>query len=152
MTVVHATPGDLGQFVKAYLKATSIGKWVGFSRLTPRYGLKGEVAKLRRVQLANYLKTIGQWRWRHKHHALGMLDGDVEELTLLNNAGFRSCDSSAPIWRGLCGFRLGDKTWPDFKFELEGGYQQPPVNVAVASQNLARVVTACVKKETINAT
>ena len=44
-------------------------------------------------------------------HALGMAAGDVREISLLEDAGCDSIDSSAPVWRGWNAFKIGDKNW-----------------------------------------
>lgn len=44
-------------------------------------------------------------------HAMGMANGDVNELSALRDAGCDSVDSSAPVWRGWNGFNLSDRDW-----------------------------------------
>jgi hypothetical protein len=48
-----------------------------------------------------------------KVHAFGMANGKYGELKELAEAGCDSIDSSAPVWRGWNGYRLGldDKAW-----------------------------------------
>lgn len=44
-------------------------------------------------------------------HCLGMLAGNIAELPLLEKANCQSIDSSAPVWRGWCGFDIEDPAW-----------------------------------------
>lgn len=54
-------------------------------------------------------------------HALGMLAGNVHELSFLDAVGVSSIDSSAPVWRGWQGYRLEDE-WPDIPVDFTGGF------------------------------
>jgi hypothetical protein len=49
-----------------------------------------------------------------KTHALGMANGDLWELDRLAWEGVVSCDSSAPIWRGLFGQTLNERADRDY--------------------------------------
>lgn len=114
MSVLHAPDGELGVFEMAYKEAAQLSEWVGFSRLTKFYSEQTETAS--RAGFLAQLKMINYYRPDRHHHALGMRNGSLVELADLTIAGFESCDSSAPIWRGLHGFHLEDSTWPDFPF------------------------------------
>jgi hypothetical protein len=37
-----------------------------------------------------------------------MVKGSIAELEMLRDAGCDSIDSCAPVWRGMCGRRLGE--------------------------------------------
>jgi len=142
MMVLHAQDGKLEHFIAAYELCPV--EWVGFSRLTKSFDaeLSAEVTwHDQRVAFANILRERGLWRRELKHHALGMLSGDVTELTKLSYVGFHSCDSSAPVWRGLHGYSTNDPTWPNYAFEPLA----PPEanNFDLAEQNLAVVLSAC---------
>lgn len=54
-------------------------------------------------------------------HALGMVNGNVNELRALRESGcVRSCDSNAPVWRGWCGYLLEHhKPWPEIPCNYE---------------------------------
>jgi hypothetical protein len=56
-----------------------------------------------RVELARRLQDIGLWE-NVRHHASGTCSGTavdkLTELRALAKAGFDSCDSSSPVWRG----------------------------------------------------
>jgi hypothetical protein len=77
--------------------------WIGVPRcLTTDW-------KLSRVMVAAALKEL---RPSLKFHAFGMANGSVSELASLRTSGlFTSVDSSAPVWRGWCGYKLGDDMW-----------------------------------------
>jgi len=135
MMVLHAKDGALAHFEVAYNLCPV--KWIGFSRLTKRYS--GDPGYLRRVHFAKWLKEQSVWRSDLTHHALGMLNGEVAELRHLALAGFHSCDSSAPIWRGLHGYTLTDTDWPNFEFDPTG-IGDPEL---LAEVNLTQVLEAC---------
>lgn len=138
MWVVHAMDGKLDDFIDMYITGVNTCKWIGFSRLTRAYGL--DVSWRRRGWFARRLQEEGVWRQDVAHHALGMLDGKVEELMLLVRHGFMSCDSSSPVWRGLHGFDMLDRRWPNWDFNplatMEG-------DVQLAESNLTAVLAAC---------
>jgi hypothetical protein len=135
MMVLQAEDSKLRQFEVAY--ETCPVKWVGFSRLTKSYN-PWMVWPQQRDGFATHLRQEGMWRSELKHHALGMLSGLVEELA--NLKGFESCDSSAPIWRGLLGYSMTDK-WPNYEFQVEAGPEAS--NWEMAEKNLSEVMEAC---------
>lgn len=137
MFVLHAENGKLKQFEVAYELCPT--KWVGFSRLTKSYYLYMTWPQHRDC-FASHLKIEKMWRPELKHHALGMLSGYVEELSYLANQGFESCDSSAPIWRGLLGYSMTDK-WPNYEFQVQAGPEAN--NWQMAEKNLTEVMEAC---------
>lgn len=143
MGVVHGLEGDSSSFCRTYMKLLTFCRWIGFSRLTKKYGVLGEQPKLRRVQFAQELKRKGLWSGFHKHHALGMLDGNVKELSLLAAEEFEGCDSSAPVWRGLWGWKLSDPGWEDRMFVPDSDSLKFADNRPIAEQNLERVLAAC---------
>lgn len=128
MTVVHAEPGNFDQFCHSYAEACKQSPWVGISRLTEDFGKMdgGGVlgnfdgkGPMRRSGFLLALSQAGLLRKSNFHHALGMRDGSLEELSYLASSGlFESCDSSAPICRGLDGWALEEgeshPTHPDF--------------------------------------
>lgn len=115
MTVVHAEPGNLEQFTHAYMEACKQSPWVGISRLTQDFGASFEISP--RLAFIKYLKLEKKYDGSKKHHALGMASGSLKELNMLAGSGlFNSCDSSAPLWRGMCGTKLGE-LWPDAPFD-----------------------------------
>lgn len=85
--------GDIWELIEQYTKVPEL--WIGFPRCME------ETTGARRPQLVEKLKQIGLWQSSTKHHALGMLEGSLSELTQLAKAGFHSCDSSNPVWRGI---------------------------------------------------
>jgi len=138
MTVLHAPDGKRQQFETAYGMVCT--EWVGFSRLTKSYG-HGVQWPYHRVSFATYLHASEQWRGELKHHALGMLRGNVQELKALNGVGFHSCDSSAPIWRGMHGYEVDEVDWPDYS--MEPLCAPEAANWEMAERNLAVTLEAC---------
>jgi hypothetical protein len=109
--------------------------WVGFPRMHRGY----PNWPFHRWMLASKLKPNGV-----KRHALGMLDGDTNELQNLEVQGFYSVDSSAPIWRGLHGYELGDPNWGHIGFYPECTSEcWSAQGLQVAEKNLQRVLEAC---------
>ena len=113
--------------------------YIGFSRLTKSYG---EHCKTRAGFLSR-LRMVGLFDPTCHHHALGMIDGSLSELAKLNLEGFDSCDSSAPVWRGVHGYRLGldREEWPDFPFKPE--VQKINHSYDAVDFNVRRVLEVC---------
>jgi hypothetical protein len=129
---------DVWQWIRTYREHTFY-KWIAFPRCM------GE----QRTILASGLKYAALWDSTCKYWALGMLDGDIEELSELSHLGFYGCDSSAPVWRGLQGFSLNeaDRTaWQvqgtpvDFSTKLD---TIPFKHLELAKSNLAEVLAEC---------
>lgn len=124
MYVVH-TDGKITSSVDSYKEGLQLGTtWLGFSRLTQTYGLYSSYRWTRRGNFVVYLKERGLWQPR-KLHALGMSNGAVAELKQLQKTGldgefdtcFHSIDSSSPVWRGLHGYSLDSRSWPNYGFD-----------------------------------
>ena len=138
MFVLHAEAGKLEHFELAYELAPT--KWIGFSRLTKSYS--GKFFNDTRAQMLMHLKQRGLYRDDRVHHALGMKDGSLVELQDCKRAGFHSCDSSSPIWRGLNGYLLGDRTnWPNYEMDPEAPFNG--VEPHQARENLKAVLEVC---------
>lgn len=118
-------------------------QWIAFPRVLGN----------RRVELIAGMQAVDLlWNPGCKHHAFGMNAGSLDELPLLNTLGIDSCDSSAPVWRGLLGYHLEETlAWPDITFDpsmdIDG---MPSVDSTtkmqrkqLADRNLAKVMEAC---------
>jgi len=140
MKVVHAKERDLDEFVSAYIVAANQAQWIGFSRLTGSCSSQWLHSESR-AKFARHLKTFNFWNSKCIHHALGMLNGDLAELPLLANEKFFSCDSSAPVWRGMNGYKIDDPTWPNYAFEPLAAPEAS--NWDLANSNLKQVEEAC---------
>jgi hypothetical protein len=144
MVVVQEDPeASLFEWARAYWDAAyeSLASWVAFPRILAD----------RRVELIAGLHKMGWWSDAVEHHAFGMNAGSLAELPQLNTLGIYSCDSSAPVWRGLHGCDIESKTWEDHPFNphwTDAGYD--PRHVAdlrkLAETNLEEVHTACQQK------
>lgn len=147
MTVVHAEPGNLEQFVHAYMEAAKQSRWIGISRLTEDFGCLGGDAVCRRANFLTELSRRRTYQVTHHHHALGMRDGSLEELKSLSDSNLvRSCDSSAPIWRGLHGIGMTSNGGFHTDFNPEGGWVNWNGGLDQSSQaetNLWEVEQAC---------
>lgn len=115
--VCHAEDGDLPNFINSYELGASNAHGICFSRLTKSYGTPQEMPPMRRVQFIDYLKSIKKWNPAKYHHALGMLNGSMWELRELAIRGVNSIDSSAPVWRGLMGYKITEP-WPDWPLSM----------------------------------
>jgi hypothetical protein len=147
--ICHAADDDLPNFINSYELGVNNAHGIGLSRLTQRYGLREEVPEMRRVQFIDYLKTLGKYHPSKYVHAFGMLGGSLLELPHLADRGVNSIDSSAPVWRGLMGYRLSS-SWPDFKFQVDPPmWAKAPVEnygcvgEYLATSNLRKVLEAC---------
>ena len=88
--------------------------WIGLGRYLNELPYHGTHYN-HRVQKAMWMQD----NYPHiKVHALGMAAGDTAELKPLAEAGVRSIDSSAPVWRGLSGYSL--KGNDRIKWQTEG--------------------------------
>lgn len=112
MYVPQSTPGDLHGYMRwmnKFLKEHKEVRWVGIPRALATDIAKGPNAKWARVDLVEELTMRG-----YQTHALGMANGDLEELDRLAWEGVCSCDSSCAIWRGHFEKRIGysvDEAW-----------------------------------------
>lgn len=108
MYVPQAEENDPQGFASSLREALETGwfTWIGLPR-----ALNSHIAKSieARTLTARWIKENYP---SIKVHALGY-GGSVQELHELNSVGVLSIDSSAPVWRGWCGFQLG-ALWPDF--------------------------------------
>lgn len=112
MFVPQAEENDAKGFTTCLLNGLDHGfKWVGLPRAMNTHIFK---LKLARAACAEMLKAIHP---EVRVHALGW-GGWLGELDLLAKNGVYSWDSSAPIWRGWCGFSLEEDHWPDYKLDL----------------------------------
>lgn len=125
--VLHAQPGDLEMFDLQYRQTLCLYDGICFSRLTQSYGHLGEPINSRPAYI-RHLKEVGLWTPGVYHHALGMADGSVGEWLALRDLGVNSCDSSAPIWRGLHGWKLE-------KEKLKFGIDFDPFYMTVKNQS-----------------
>lgn len=73
-------------------------------------------------------------------HALGMQNGSIAELAQLRDFGVYSCDSSAPVWRGIHGVSFGEP-WQDIPFNPLCASKSDDINTAL--DNLKVVWTVC---------
>lgn len=102
--IPQAEKGDLNGFIESYIEATLDPRisWIGIPRALA-YAVTSN--PLARVQFARIVKRDHP----DLHlHAFGMVNGNVHELPHLADAGVRSVDSSAPVWRGWHSIQIDD--------------------------------------------
>lgn len=131
MYVVQAHDGslrrDLLEHVLTDPRVGRLVKWLGITRyLSIGNGLRRSFVK---KSLEGYGK---------KFHALGMVNGSIDELRDLAYAGFHSCDSSVPVWRGWNGYVVGDKNvqWPEISVDFDAPLHKHAFDVVVTSNLL----------------
>jgi len=90
-------------------------KWVGLSRNLVA-DKRGTIFFSPLARVTNCLRIIREYGV--SIHALGMANGCLPELWALHYAGCSSIDSSAPVWRGFNGERLGNM-WSDIPLHFE---------------------------------
>lgn len=144
--VQHHPEASLTEWMWAYDQlGDNFCDWIAFPR----------ILGARRVELIAGLQKLGKWWVGHHHHAFGMNAGSLSELPKLNSLGVDSCDSSAPVWRGLMGYSIFDGTWPDIPFDphyhhIWGATGRDSTELMQLSQladrNLAEVLEACQQK------
>ncbi len=108
MYVPQAIEGDRSGWRASMFKGVEEPRidWIGLPRAYATHIARRPLARVDEIEsLISFYKK--------KVHCLGMLAGDVHELYYLDKAGCISIDSSAPVWRGWQGYRVGDKQWPD---------------------------------------
>lgn len=89
-----------------------------------------------RVELITKLQREGLWRNETTHHALGMIDGSLHEAAQLAKLGVDSIDSSAPVWRPLHGFALGDPNWGHYQLQVDTAVEFSEYNVQLAVDSI----------------
>lgn len=119
MFVPQGQPGDIDGFVRCAFEALKDPRvtWIGIPRC-----LSTDISDnpLARVLFAGSIKKD----YPHINlHALGMVKGNVHELYYLQKIGVRSCDSTAPVWRGLHGKMLF-QPWEELAFRFDA---EPPL-------------------------
>lgn len=111
MYIPQAKPGDIVGFIDSLFRALDDERisWIGLPRALPL-----EICNdpLMRVRVAEQVRK----RSRVNIHALGMMKGNVGELKLLEQAGVKSVDSNAPVWRGWLGY------------DINGSWHEQPVD------------------------
>lgn len=134
MVVVQQDPqASLFEWANTYRFIASVWgpPWIAFPRIL------GD----RRVELIYGLHILSEVSVNTKHHAFGMNAGSLTELPTLNSLGVYSCDSSAPVWRGLQGRSLHD-SWADIPFDPDFAYVGTQYQ-ELADTNLQEVMRAC---------
>lgn len=109
--------------------------WIGIPRAYSTHIMKDPLARVKFAEMHSRVKRVDK-----KLHAFGMVNGDVHELGYLANAGVKSIDSSAPVWRGWCGQSIIDRKcrewWDKFGEAVNFSEEARPLQEALIMSNL----------------
>jgi hypothetical protein len=136
MFVPQAKPSDIQGFMKALDVAARNPRitWIALPRCLATDITHNPLA---RVFMAEYVRKEHP---NMKIHALGMVDGNPYELPFLAEHGVYSYDSSAPVWRGICGHNLQSE-WPGIEIQFD--WVGDDIELELATSNLKEVDRAC---------
>lgn len=106
MFVPQSLTGDLEDWIQTYLWAANCPEIdiIGMSILGIPNALPHIHKAFARVVMAQLLVDRGTFNHEKHHHWLGLNSGPALEIpSLLKMGVLDSCDSSGPVWAGICG-------------------------------------------------
>ena len=113
MFVPQSEAGDLEDWIKGYVWAAETPSIdiIGMSILGIPNAIKHINISYARVVMSQILLERGVFNFEKYHHYLGLNSGPNLEIPSLINMGvLDSCDSSGPVWAGICGHRYSSNT------------------------------------------
>lgn len=114
MFVPQSNIGDLQGFVEAYEWAALDNDEIdiiGMSILAIPNAIPKIHRAFSRVVMTEHLITLGSFNFEKHHHYLGLNSGpNLEIPSLINMKALASCDSSNPVWAGICGSEYSENT------------------------------------------
>lgn len=114
MFVPQSRKGDAAGWQEAYEWATVDNELVdviGMSILGIPNAIPNVHKAFARVVMTERLQTLGVFNYDKPHHYLGLNSGPALEIpSLLNMGVLTSCDSSSPVWAGICGNEYSENT------------------------------------------
>lgn len=113
MFVPQSKVGDLEDWIKCYEWAANSEDIdiIGMSILGIPNALNKVHIAYARVVMTQILIERGLFNFDKYHHYLGLNSGVALEIpTLINLRALDSCDSSGPVWAGICGHRYTPDT------------------------------------------
>lgn len=106
MFVPQSRVGDLGGWINAYTWA-AVTPWIdiiGMSILGIPNAMQHIDRAFARVVMTQLLVDRGLFNHDKYHHYLGLNAGPALEIpSLIRMGALNSCDSSGPVWAGICG-------------------------------------------------
>jgi hypothetical protein len=113
MFVPQSMTDDVEDWIDAYVWAAETPSIdiIGMSILGIPNALSFIHPGYARVVMTALLQDRGLFNYDKYHHYLGLTSGpNLEIPSLLNLGALDSCDSSGPVWAGLCGHRYSENT------------------------------------------
>lgn len=142
MYIPQASPGDILGFVDGLYSALEDER-ISHIGLPRALAYRITQDPWMRVRVAEQIKKRSQVGI----HALGMVKGNHLELRALRESGcVRSCDSSAPVWRGWHGFKLTDRNWPEIPVDFEINRLPSMIHERIILDNLEECGISCQHK------
>lgn len=108
MFVPQSETGDLTDYIETYKWAANNDSIdiIGMSILGVPNAIPWCLSAYARVVMTQILIERGVFNYDKYHHYLGLNAGPALEIpTLINMGVMDSCDSSAPVWAGICNHR-----------------------------------------------
>ena len=135
MFVPQSEKGDIEDWIKGYVWAAETPSIdiIGMSILGVPNAIPHIHIAYARVVMTQILIERGVFNFNKYHHYLGLNAGPRLEIpSLINMGAMDSCDSSGPVWAGICGSRYSVetdslqrlskiKTEVDFNYPLKDG-------------------------------
>lgn len=113
MFVPQSRTGDVEDWIKAYVWASETPSIdiIGMSILGMPNAIPHIHIGYARVVLTQILIERGLFNFDKYHHYLGLNSGPALEIpSLIAQGALDSCDSSGPVWAGICGHRYATNT------------------------------------------
>lgn len=113
MFVPQSRTDDVEDWIDAYVWASETPSVdiIGMSILGIPNALSFIHPGYARVVMTALLQDRGVFNYDKYHHYLGLTSGpNLEIPSLMNLGAIDSCDSSGPVWAGLCGHRYSENT------------------------------------------
>jgi len=134
MYVPQSEKGDVDDWIHGY----EWGAWhpdidiIGMSILALPNAIPGIHIGYARVVMTQTLIDTHAFRFDKYHHYLGLNSGPALEIpSLINMGALDSCDSSGPVWAGICGHEYSENTdsfMPIKKLKKHVDFNYPMVN------------------------
>jgi len=113
MFVPQSRTGDIEDWIQGYVWAAETPSIdiIGMSILGIPNALDHIHPGYARVVMSQILLERGLFNFEKHHHYLGLTSGPNLEVPSLSSMGVMdSCDSSGPVWAGICGHRYSPNT------------------------------------------
>ncbi len=109
--VPQSETGDIEDWISTYEFASDIADIIGMSILGIPNALPHVHKGYARVVMTQILQDRGIFDYDMYHHYLGLNSGPALEIpSLIKINALDSCDSSGPVWAGICGHMYSTNT------------------------------------------